>query len=317
MHIWYISDAKAGHMSQAKGLFKALQQRNVDIHVLEIPFQQISKIGLICYWLSGGIIGQLPLSITGKPSPQLIMGIGHKTHWSVLLLKKIFKSSKSLVLMQPSLPDRCFDFLIIPEHDHPKPHSRTLATKGVLNPLHDEQRHQEKHCLILIGGASKRHGWSDQLLIAQMNQLFTVLVNYQIILTTSRRTPEVFLTNDLFVNPPANVQILPVNETPQGWLFEQLQLASLVWVTEDSVSMLYEALTAGCQVGILNMPRLKQDRITRSVDSLLQQKKVFTLEQFQQSLANELLLSNQPVSLNEADRAASWLLTQLLPQLRG
>ena len=63
-----------------------------------------------------------------------------------------------------------------------------------------------------------------------------------------------------------------MEQTPQGWIFEEMQKAEAVWVTEDSVSMIYEALTAGCRVGVIAMDRLKQDRITNSVDILLEKK---------------------------------------------
>ena len=56
---------------------------------------------------------------------------------------------------------------------------------------------------------------------------------------------------------------------PQGWIFEQMQLAETVYVTEDSVSMIFEALTAGCRVGVIAMDRLKQDRITHVIDALI------------------------------------------------
>ena len=49
-----------------------------------------------------------------------------------------------------------------------------------------------------------------------------------------------------------------------------MQQAEAVWVTEDSVSMIYEALTAGCRVGVIQIDRLKQDRIVKSVDALLE-----------------------------------------------
>jgi mitochondrial fission protein ELM1 len=32
-----------------------------------------------------------------------------------------------------------------------------------------------------------------------------------------------------------------------------MQKAEAVWVTEDSVSMIFEALTAGCRVGVMAM----------------------------------------------------------------
>ena len=34
--------------------------------------------------------------------------------------------------------------------------------------------------------------------------------------------------------------------------------------------MMYEALTAGCRVGVIMIDRLKQDRITQSIDAIAQ-----------------------------------------------
>lgn len=306
MQIWYVSDGKAGHMSQARGLFKALQAQHPNVQVLEIPVIQLSSLALLLHWLSGGKLGQLPQLIQDTTSPDLILGVGHTTHWPLLLLQKIYKQTKSIVLMQPSLPDRWFDFLVIPEHDAPKTSPDLFISKGVLNPVQDEQRHVAGRTLILIGGSSKRHGWNDSQLIAQLHGLFHYSTDQHFILTTSRRTPHDFLQQLGAISTPDTLQVYPVDETPQGWLFEQLQQAETVWVTEDSVSMLYEALSAGCRVGILAMPRLRQDRITSSVDQLLQSGQVLSLAAF---LAGEKF---KPVkTLHEAGRVVHWLLEKL------
>ena len=75
-----------------------------------------------------------------------------------------------------------------------------------------------------------------------------------------------------------------------------MQLAEAVWVTEDSVSMLYEALTAGCKVGLIEIDRIKDDRITRQIDQLYLNKA--------KDLSGVGLLSLQ---LSEADRVAALL----------
>ncbi len=62
-------------------------------------------------------------------------------------------------------------------------------------------------------------------------------------------------------------------------IFEEMQKAEAVWVTEDSVSMIYEALTAGCKVGLIQIDRVKEDRITRSVQHLIDQKLVSNARQ--------------------------------------
>jgi len=81
-----------------------------------------------------------------------------------------------------------------------------------------------------------------------------------------------------------------------------MQKAQAVWVTEDSVSMIYEALTAGCRVGVMMLDRLKQDRITRSVDNLLQQHIISTTTTLQQ-----LPVQN---TFKEAERVATYLLAK-------
>ncbi len=68
-------------------------------------------------------------------------------------------------------------------------------------------------------------------------------------LTTSRRTPVDFLAQ-LDVDRP-QLTVVPCAQTGPDWLPEQLARAAQVWVTQDSVSMIYEALTAGAAVGLL------------------------------------------------------------------
>lgn len=312
MQICYISDGKAGHRAQMLGLVAGLKRQSCPAHLTEIAVQQLSWFGLLLCWLSHGLLKRLPTVFKSLPLPDLIAGVGHRTHWKVILVKKILQRKnsqlKSLILMQPSLPLGWFDYLIIPRHDHPPLQARVLVTEGVLNPLTNEQRHQAGRNLVLIGGPSKRHGWSEADLIAQLQHVIQQHGHESLILSTSRRTPAGFLQHEclkqLHSSKHSAITVYPVEETPAGWLFEQLQLASTVWVTEDSVSMLYEALTAGCTVHLIQMPRLKQDRITCAVDDLLAQGLV-------KSLSKKVIDSGHKITLNEADRAARWLIHHL------
>ncbi len=314
MNIWHLSDGKAGHVAQARGLFVALQRRGLDVHSVDIPIGLVSRTALLLYWLTGGRLGQLPGAIYGHPAPDLIVGVGHSTHLALILLQKIFSQSHSVVLMRPTLPISWFDFAIVPGHDYrtqtPDVPAHVLISKGVLNPLLNEGRHEEGRHLILIGGASKRYGWDEAALISQIQSLLARLVQHAdvqtAVLTTSRRTPDTFLSQLSLRGLAHNLQVFPVNETPQGWLFEQLQQADVVWVTKDSGSMLFEALTAGCQVGLLDMPKIKKDTVTGATDLLAEQRFFLPLDAY---LNGESF--NTVPALSEADRAATWLLGQL------
>jgi uncharacterized protein len=308
MVIWWLTDGKAGHVAQAQGLFAALRRQGTLIQVVEIPIVDCSRFATFWYWLSQRRLGHLPEICQQAPPPHMILGVGHSTHWMLLLLGRIYPHTRTLILMKPSLPLVWFDLVIMPEHDQPIECETVLATKGVLNPLSNEQRHHPRRVLILIGGASKRHGFDAHAIIVQLQQLLDQLgTQHAVLLTTSRRTPSDFVEQPVIQAISHHVQIFPVDQTPHGWLFEQLQLAESVWVTEDSVSMLYEALTAGCRVGLLSMPRLQPDRITHAVDQLIHDQLVTTLPAF-------ILQQGDlppPVMLAEADRAADWLRRQL------
>ncbi|WP_313036412.1 mitochondrial fission ELM1 family protein [Acinetobacter sp.] len=290
MHIVYVSDGKAGHRSQAVGLYKAMQRAS---HV-EVTFQEISLQELPVFTLLKGMLShQLALF---EKKPDYIFGVGSHTQSRVLLLGKVYPQAKTVVLMKPNFPFSWFDYAIIPEHDGVPESTHVITTQGALNPIVNEQRHQANRILIALGGSSKRHQWNEAKVLEAIQQVVQQNPQTEIILTTSRRTPKEFLEH-LTAQPYASrLQIFPVEDTPQGWIFEQMQLAEAVWVTEDSVSMIFEALTAGCKVGIIAIERLKSDRITTLLDQLLS------------------TLSDKPhhnllnLKLNEATRVADILL---------
>jgi mitochondrial fission protein ELM1 len=76
-------------------------------------------------------------------------------------------------------------------------------------------------------------------------------------LTDSRRTPVRFL--DQVREKLPRVTAIFHTETPPGWVPEKLRQANGVWVTEDSASMIYEAITSGAKVGLLPVPRVLKD----------------------------------------------------------
>ncbi len=314
MNIWHLSDHKAGHVAQARGLFVALERLGVIVNVLDISVSEVSSFALMMRLFSRGKIGTLPPILQGQSAPDLIVGVGHATHWPLILLKSCFPHAKSVVLMRPTLPISWFDFAIVPAHDYvdpePKVPSHVFVSKGVLNPLSNQHRHEQNRHLILIGGASKRYAYSEEVLIEQIQTLIDDLSKkidpQTVILTTSRRTPSSFLEHSFFRNKPKNLQVFPVIQTPQGWLFEQLQLAEIVWVTRDSGSMLFEALTAGCRVGLLTMPQIKEDTVTRATDLLSEQRFFLPLKAY---LDHEEFRAMP--QLQEADRAASWVMKKL------
>ena len=291
MHIVYVSDGKAGHRSQAVGLYQAMQRQSAE----NVTFEEINITNLPIFSLLMGLFKHSIGIVTKKPD--FIFAVGSHTQLRVLLLGKIYQQAKTIVMMKPNFPFHWFDYVIIPEHDDVEASEHVIITKGALNPIVNEQRHESSRILIALGGSSKRHQWNDQKVLDSIQAIVENNLSAAVILTTSRRTPSEFLVQLEQQKYASQIQIFPVEETPQGWIFEEMQKAEAVWVTEDSVSMIFEALTAGCKVGVIKVDRIKSDRITQMVDRLL------SLHQEDEACQNNLI----NLHLNEATRVAEIL----------
>ena len=290
----YVSDGKAGHRSQALGLYRAIQrQYQYDVSFQELPLAELSWVSLAVAMFRS------KLSVLNQ-SPSFIIGVGSHTQSRVLALGKIYPQAKTIILMKPNYPFAWFDYVVVPEHDGITAQDHVVVTQGALNPIVNEARHQSNRILIALGGSSKRHQWNGEKVLQRIEQIVVQNAASEIILTTSRRTPKEFLMQLKAQSYSHNLKIFPVEETPQGWIFEQMQLAEAVWVTEDSVSMIYEALTAGCKVGVIQIDRLKADRITHSIDLIVDQQLVAYTAQLDQL--------PKPTAFKEAERVATYLL---------
>ena len=296
MHIVYVSDGKAGHRSQAVGLYKAMQrQSNIEVTFQEISIQELPIFSLLkAIWARRFALFE--------KKPDYIFGVGSHTQARVLLLGRVYPKAKTVIMMKPNFPVNWFDYAIIPQHDGVKESMHVITTQGALNPIVNENRHQPNRILIALGGNSKRHQWNDEKVLSSIQRLVENNVHATFILTTSRRTPDTFLETLAQQNFYSKLQIFPVEHTPQGWVFEEMQKAEAVWVTEDSVSMIFEALTAGCKVGIIKINRLKEDRITCSIDQIIQSNLV------SDQTFIEMLV--EPHAFKEAERVATYLLAQ-------
>ena len=289
--LWLIGDGKPGHENQSLGLAEAMQRRVAcEIHRISIAGE-------------GGFFGRIRAALAaGKklPKPDIIIAAGHATHLPLLWLARKHRAA-SIVLMRPSLPLSWFGLCIAPSHDFPKKPQRKnlILTRGAINRVHAEDLPKTGK-LILIGGPSKTHGWDDA---AMLNMLKAITATGDWQLTDSRRTPEGFLEQIKKHLP--NIEIFSCKETAFDWLPDKLGRAKEVWVSEDSVSMIYEALSSGARVGLLPVPRLNShSRVLRGIDELIAGRFLTTFSDRNQT--GNLARSAQ--LLNEAERCAGIVL---------
>lgn len=277
--IWCVTDGLAGHRSQLRGLSEALQRR---CHAPVV-------------WLS-------PDATPPEAPPWLILAAGRRTHWRALRLRCQY-GGHLVVLMRPGLPRRLFDLCILPEHDGIPEGPRIWLTRGPLNPVSAPARLDRHQGLILLGGPSRHHDWSPEHLEQQLRQLRQALPGVRWTAGTSRRTPEATL-GMLATLEDSTFQVVPAQAAPPGWLLSQFQQCGIIWVTEDSAAMVYEALSSGASVGVLKVPRRHNSRVSRGLDALVEAGRLSTLPQLK---ANRDMPPSGP-PLQEADRIAARLI---------
>lgn len=249
-HIRVISDGRPGHENQSIGLAEALARRTgAHVEVVRFP----AGAG---FWARRALARATPAA---GAEPQLVIGAGHGTHFPLLSAARRF-GAKSIVIMRPSLPSWCFDLCLVPRHDlaDPRDAGRIITTRGALNRIAETPATKTDTGIILIGGPSAHHEWDGGPLPAAVAEIVRARPELAWTVGDSRRTPEGFI--DRFAGIGA--QLAPHATTDRDWLPKVLGEAREAWVTEDSVSMIFEALTAGAHVGLLPMPVKNQSART-------------------------------------------------------
>lgn len=292
--VWVVSDGKPGHLNQSLGLAEALARAApADIHVT--PVLPTWRAALA--WLLKRMPGKT------LPAPDLVIGAGHGTHLTLLAARRA-RGGRIVVLMKPSLPRRCFDLVIVPRHDGLAADARTLVTEGALNRLRPAAARDPQRGLMLIGGESPHFQWDGDAVQVQIKSVLARTPGVQWTLTTSRRTPAEFLAG---LPAAQNLTVVPHTATGPDWLPQQLAGCGTAWVTPDSASMVYEALTAGAAVGVFDLPVNPRSRVGRAIAELADAARV---TRFVTWCAHGTLHPNtQPLA--EADRCAAWILQWL------
>jgi mitochondrial fission protein ELM1 len=296
--IWRLLDGKPGHEKQSYGLVNAIKRKTV-CDVFDIPVKP--HIGA---WVN--YVAAMWPQGQRYPHPDLIIGAGHHTHLHLLAAKKAF-GGKTVVLMQPSLPVSMFDLALIPAHDNFRGFGRFIETRGVLNAMSPVGEHHHDRALIMIGGHSRHFAWNTEDVIAQVEALLMQHPTVRFTLTTSRRTPAEFIKK-LQLKRITALQIVPFAETSSGWVEQQLALSAFAWITEDSVSMVYEALTAQVAVGVINLKVIRENRVANGLQQLVQKNMVVRFDMDGRYQAN----MRPMVGFREADVCANFILNDWL-----
>lgn len=297
--IWRIFDGKAGHDNQSRGLANAILKISSGI-CHELPALTAPRA------IMNYLAGSYPPG-AGKQTPVFIIGAGHGTHLSILCAQRAY-GGKSVVLMKPGLPTSWFDYCLIPDHDDPEDKANIIVTRGALNTITPSANHDNTRGLIMVGGPSKHYNWDNEGLMKQITGITGHNPDISWAITDSQRTP-VITREALQAFVADNIKYYAHDRTGRDWIPEQLAKTGCVWVTADSVSMIYEALTSGARTGILAVPERSNDRITAIIKSLDNDGLITTYRDWKRGK----FPSPDKQYLNEAERCAGKLLAKTSP----
>ena len=256
--IWRLLDGKTGHEKQSLALVKNLKnQSNCKIYNINIQDLQNPFLALILkkYNLNKGLI-----------RPDIAIGAGHKTHFHLLAIKRYF-GAKIVVIMKPSLPLKLFDLCVIPKHDDVKSCTNVFITNTPLVNFNLNMKKKENMALFLIGGPSRHFHWDSILVLEQIKNISKKFKFKKLLITTSRRTPRDFIDefNRLKIK---NIQLYEHTKIINNWLNKNIIKAKNIWVTNDSYSMLIEAIAAGAYIDILELKIKKKSKLSKEINSI-------------------------------------------------
>lgn len=312
-------DGRLGHEKQTLGILLAL----AELTSTEVVQKRVSTSrASFCRNWAAYLLSSLRQPAAGifPSSVDLIIGTGTHTHIPMLLEKNSQrKGSESRVRLVTCMsPDpqlvKGFDLCCIPIHDDPPARENIFTTLGPPSTVKFTTGHQPDRGLILVGGLDKKsHIWNSRTVIQQIQTIIARGSHLHWTISSSPRTPED--TCKILEEMAAAIQqatFFRSSDTPAGWVEAEYGINSIVWVTADSISMVYEALTAGCAVGILPMEWRKQQNKFRKSLNILNQKGMIVDYHEWQAGAPMPSVSAEP--FNEAARCAREILKRWWPK---
>lgn len=299
LRIHILSDGKPGHENQSYGLAEAIAR---------LRPAEVSKIAL------GGVKGAIARfrhawkQSSSLPPPDLIIGAGHAVHPAMIALARR-SGAPCVVMMKPTLPGTLFDLCLVPEHDlgGETRADNVVPTLGALNRVPPVDQGKKAEGIILLGGPSTSHGWDQSMVAGAVKSIVEDGRKLSWRATDSRRSPEGALAAIAAAVPALGAH--PHTETGRNWLPEHLASAAEAWVTEDSISMIYEALSSGARVGLLPVPAIKKaGRVARGIAKLAETGFVTRYADWSPRRG----LTEPPRVLREADRCAEIVLERMI-----
>lgn len=276
MRAWCITDGKAGNVAQAQALAEALGAE-LEMHTVQVtaPWRLLPN-----RFHDLGLARLLPV-LKKKPSsvqPDLIISCGRK---GALASASLRTRAPRIHIQDPQMSCKPFDLIIAMAHDKVRganviktPYALHHITEAKLAAARAHWEPKFAHLprpwnAILIGGSTNKYLFSAeamQILIAEIDALPGSLL-----ITTSRRTGEENITLLTTHFGGHNDRVFLYTGELENPYLGMLACADHLFVTNDSVNMISEAIASGKPVTIMPLvghAHTKPSRFAETVKEL-------------------------------------------------
>ncbi len=273
--VWIIDEGSPGHLAQSTALAVALEEELPAIEFTELRgcrrFNGLQRS--VIRWMMGPtgrsapvileklILSRLELPENEANEPDLIISSGGKSVFVACILAKRFEVPYIFIGERKPFPSEWFHTVLTPSGAEQGVNDvlinliPTAVTPGkVAQAAADYKRPEGRLWAMIIGGSSRSHPYTDldwQQLATGMNQL-AELHGIRWLLSTSRRTgakAEALLKQSLQAGVLADS--IWWDAKPEKRMLALLGAAERVFVTQDSVTMVTEAVCSGCPVTVV------------------------------------------------------------------
>ncbi len=262
-----ISDGSAGMVAQLRSFAEAMDYSLSELTVgVNLPWHYLPNC---CFDLGGGRIFPIISADTMKlfeELPEIIISCGRKAALVSAYLRNLSdknyqQSTKFIHIQDPQMSARNFDVVIAMEHDRIKG-SNVIKTPYALHNITEEKLQEARNLwferfanlprpwnAVLIGGSTNKYDFTTKAMRELILQLEKI--SGSLLITISRRTGGA--NSCLLAQHSWRGEVFIYEGKGDNPYLGMLACADKIYVTNDSVNMMSEALASGKKVEILKL----------------------------------------------------------------
>ena len=324
LNILLLHDGKPGHYNQSDGIVAALARRRA----VSVERLEVDDSGLLPARAMRGLASasSYPLALTerlagtshlsGSVVPDVVVSAGGKTLIANILLAKRYDAANIFSGSVRGVQTSSFSAIL---HVDPKLADTPPYIVGLKpSAIEPKQRTRIAGALtkagMLVGGPTKTHFFEDEAVDQLVGEIEKSDLDWEIM--TSRRTPDTWADKLVVLAEKDHCTVFDFRKTGAGGVADLLARVDCAVITDDSVSMISEAIAAGLPVVSLTAAKTL-DLSDRDYLDLLQARTWYSplpMGHLSDSALIAAAKQCSPVTKNHIDLLADRLFAQI-PQL--